>query len=656
MAQRRFASLDELITIARHESATQMDYYIGVEHLLLALMRVEGGVAAHIFARQDASSSYVQFITQTQTSGSPDTAGYLGIPTPRAAKVIARAQSQIAKGMQPDERALLYAIVQERSSLVVKRVLENLGISREQLLADIIGWDAESAADFNLPPPEVFNSDPRYELLPDDLLIIQQIFRTCTRVVIERVLSSEGNSYSGARVLLVRAYEPGGREQAPSVVKLHDRRNVLWEKMRYNDYVRDKLPANTSHIMVDVLPENSLIGGLKYSFVQGSLDAQSTSLKDFALSQAPHVVARLLREKLYDAFKHTWWDQRTAYAFTAWQEYELLLPPALELEAAPEETPRSGARKITPLNEILRAEGALRYGELVVLNNFTVLKAKPERSNTVQFVAGGNAEAMNLASRVDVKNFDLTAHPNLHRGMMLEHVLGSVTRTRDDILQEQVLALAPDFDFTRDPLPYHQALMERLPNPLKHYRSLLEQRLSGSFCSMHGDLHVGNVLVGRNGEAWLIDFEWTRDGHTLFDWVTLEMSLLLELVVPDLTDSWEAVWDVIAVLDQLNRACYTEPHVASSALINPDLPFANALIPIAEVRRIASGLLQRGNWAEYFTPLALMALRTLGWKERPLAARRLAYLVAALAIESSRAAQATYLQSPASEGDRTDTH
>ncbi|PJF43392.1 MAG: hypothetical protein CUN50_00260 [Candidatus Thermofonsia Clade 1 bacterium] len=649
--QQSFVSLNELLAIARRESADQMDYYIGVEHLLMALLRIKGGIAVQLFAQHDSSSSYIEFLAQNDDN--LNIASHLGIFTPRTSRVIAKAQSYIAQGVAPDERALLRALIEERNSLVVKRILRNLNLRHEQLLSAVDAWQPEQMTNFDLPVPQVQNNDPRYALTPDDLTIIQHIFRASTRVVIERLLSSEGNSYSGARVLLVRAFDAHGREQSPAVVKLHDRRAVLWEKLRYDEYVRDKLPANTAHLIVDALPESSPIGGLKYSFVQGHLDANTTNLRDFARSQPPQIVARWLRERLYNGFRHTWWDQRTAYNFTAWQEYELLLPPALELEALPSVVAK--ARKIQPLSDALRAEGAFQADEVIALINFTVLKLKPE-SNTVQLVAGSNAEAMNLSSRVNVKAFDLAAHPNLHRGTIIRRVTGRVIRTRDDILEEQILALAPDFALTSDLLPSHAAFPVRLPNPLRHYRSLLEAQISGTFCPMHGDLHPGNILIGRDSAAWLIDFEWTRDGHTLFDWATLEISLLLELYDPPTPDPWNAAWQMLALLDRLNRVCYAEPHLLNEGLFSAEQPHAQVLIPLVEVRRIVSGLLRRGNWAEYFIPLGLQALRTLNWKDRPLQARRLAYLIVALALKTSREAHEHFATSPDTENDPTETH
>ncbi|MCS6871433.1 MAG: Clp protease N-terminal domain-containing protein [Anaerolineae bacterium] len=629
MSRSSFASLDELLAQARHESAQLKNYYVGVEHLLLALLRVESGIAAHLLAQQNSSSNYIEFVVQSYKGS--EASGYLGLLTPRASRVFAKARSYIQQGVQPDERALLRALLEERDSLIISRVLSSLGVAREQLLEALNEW-RPSAAGMTLPLPQVLSNDPRYVPLPEELAILQQIFRTCTRVTIERALSSEGNSYSGARVLLVRAYDAQGRSLAPSVVKLHEQRAIWWEKMRYNEHVRDKLPANTSYLVVDALPEDSPIGGLKYSYVQGALDARTTSLKDFVRSQPAQAVARFLREQLYDAFRHTWWDQRTPYKFTVWQEYDLLLPPALELEALPEAP--SDAHRLQPMHQALRARGAFHADDLVVLDNFTVLKVKPAQNNTVQLVAGAGAEAINLASRVTVRNFNHAAHPTLYRGVVLERVAGRVLRTRDDILQERVLALAPDFDFISDPLPPHASYPERLPNPLYHYHALLETPVDGTFCPMHGDLHVGNVLIGRNNEAWLIDFEWARDGHTLFDWATLEISLLFELLAPYLADSWDSVWQAIARLDRLNCACVAASDVLSDDPFSADPPYNSALAPIMELRRIAAGLLRANHWAEYFIPLALMALRALSWQERPLTVRRLAYLIAALAIHT----------------------
>jgi Ternary complex associated domain 9 len=170
---------------------------------------------------------------------------------------------------------------------------------------------------------------------------------------------------------------------------------------------------------------------------------------------------------------------------------------------------------------------------------------------------------------------------------------------------------------------------------VRHYVVLLARRLVGTLSTIHGDLHTGNILIGSSNDAWLIDFEWTRDGHTLFDWAVLEISLVIEYVTRFMGDSWDDVRQTITLLDMLYR------DVSPPA----ETPLARALIPIAEVHRIVRELLfvdpqtGRGHWAEYYTALALCALRVTTWDNRSVGARRLAFMVAALAMSHAQASE-----------------
>lgn len=609
-------SLDDLLDLAKRESAKLQHFYIGVEHLFLALTRLQGGVTAYVFEKHGGSQDYLRYITRAQSDQRDDEQKYLGIRTPRAQKVVSVAQNMLRDGDEHSaERALLLAIIDERESLTLRYILKNLRIGWRDLRHAVVTWSQEHSVELTLPPPTVESTVHDFTLDAEEMRVLQTMFRTESRVIIERALSSEAGSYSGAKVLLVRAFEADGREQAPSVVKLHDRHAILWEKLRYNDYVRDKLPAFAARIVVDTLPENSTVGGLKYTFVQGGVDARSTNLKLFAENTPHDQTAQFLRAKLYDGFRATWWGQRKPYPFIAWQEYELLLPPALILKYMPDTALSPTTRVIKPLDETIREESEIRHGEILALTEFCVLKVKGDK---VQFVAGAEPGAVNMSCRVDVSSFPLAKFPNLHRGLQLPRVVGQVIDTRDGILQAQVHEIAPDFDFTANPLPYYPGLPYRLPNPLREYRFLLNQRIQGTFCSMHGDLHTGNILIGRDREAWLIDFEWARDGHTLFDWAVLEISYLIDLIAPQLEDTWSSAWEVIGALDALARGQVVAP----------------VFLPIMEIRHIVKELLADGrNWAEYYTALGLVALRVLGWRNRSLTARRIAYLVAGQAIE-----------------------
>jgi Ser/Thr protein kinase RdoA (MazF antagonist) len=69
-----------------------------------------------------------------------------------------------------------------------------------------------------------------------------------------------------------------------------------------------------------------------------------------------------------------------------------------------------------------------------------------------------------------------------------------------------------------------------LPDPLPRLPALLEERVSGTQSTIHGDLNLENILVGPGGFVWLIDFAQTRDGHTLFDFAYLEAALIAQVL------------------------------------------------------------------------------------------------------------------------------
>lgn len=165
--------------------------------------------------------------------------------------------------------------------------------------------------------------------------------------------------------------------------------------------------------------------------------------------------------------------------------------------------------------------------------------------------------------------------------------------------------------------------------------------VEGSICTIHGDLHLGNILIGPADNGLLIDFAQTRDGHTIFDWATLEISLLADYVLlKSGSDSWDTIWEIAFYIHQLN--------------LNKPLPDSNpildeAIVVIQEIRRIAQMCLyQNNNWSEYYIALALTSLRAMGWKTMHIGGRRLMYLVSGLAIQTFQ-----YRQSDIEDGDKT---
>ncbi|NJO85228.1 MAG: phosphotransferase, partial [Blastochloris sp.] len=114
------------------------------------------------------------------------------------------------------------------------------------------------------------------------------------------------------------------------------------------------------------------------------------------------------------------------------------------------------------------------------------------------------------------------------------------------------------------------------------YENLLDRHIDGSLSKIHGDLHLGNILVGPGDNPFLIDFARTHDGHALADWAMLEVSLLSDVVMPVAGDDWDAARQVAEQVVALN----------TKKSIEQDGAVASALEAVLAVRGIVQGCLQ----------------------------------------------------------------
>ncbi len=611
---------DDIFALARKESARSGHFYVGVEHLFIALTKLKGGVTASTLESHGIAPRFARYMVR-QALGQGDNRrfwpGFRETPRLHTVLRLARELAQDKGRPHPSERELFLAILQEGDSLPC-RVLADIGADAEQLISQAANWSAEMQ--FQVPTVPV---KPKGGIALNHLEIevLQQLFRGHARVEIEREL--EGG-HTPARVLVATPYRADGHADASVVVKLDERQAILYEKMRYDSFVRDTLPPTSARVVDNpVVPDNSPLGGLKYTFVRSSSQVGPVDLAVYARDHGPEALSELLWESLYRFFGETWWSQRHPYRFGVWQEYEMVLPPALVVEVAPGlAAPR---RKLTPMGQWSR-RGRFAHQEVVALEGFTVEDFYPDR-NAIQLTSGAGPEASNRAGKLEVRGIRLPS-PQFYRGGIVDRLVGQVVATRDDLLYQQVAELEPDFDLDSDRLPEQPGFPVQLPNPLKRYLNLLQRRVAGSLCIIHGDLHLHNILVGPGGNAWLIDFANTREGHTLFDWAVLESSLLTEVVAPAIDgEAWGDIWPVINLLAEVGL---------SGEAPRGRLPVERALHCIAAVRGIvADCLADPENWSEYFVALALCAMRGLRWKSIAPKGRRLLFLVSALAMSSA---------------------
>lgn len=609
--------LQDILTLARQESAHLCHYFVGVEHLFIALTQLKAGLASAVLEHHSLSPRFVRYSIRESVGRYEDRRYWAGFPeTPRMLRVMDLA-SRLADGRTPSERELLVAILSENDN-VVTRILREMGADINALIETVSDWDAP----LHPQTPDI-PIDGAAQLDGDAIKVLQTMFREYSHVHIVRELAG---GHSGARVLLVRPTRVDGLKDAPVVVKLDDRNTVLYERRRYDLYVKGTLPAATARLVDSpVVPDDLAIGGLKYTFVGRVEDTDPVSLREMATGDDPQRVSDLIRV-MFESFGPVWWLQRTPYRFAAWREYEHVLPPAIVVEAVRASESRSPARVLKPFGLWSRSR-QIMAGEIVSLQGFAVQKANPA-GDVLHLAAGVQPEAMHRSSKVEVRGLDLSdaAH---YRGEVVDQILGRVVMTREDLLLRAVQRLEPYFDLRAGSIPSLGATLGDLPNPLPQIDLLLEKPLRGHLSTIHGDLHLGNILVGPRGDAWLIDFAWTRDGHTLFDWALLEISLLVEMVAPRAPTGWEGAWEVLELVAAINRGEDDVRHVAH--------PAAEALSVVADMREIAAECLgEPGRWSEYYLALAFVALRAIDWRAESVDGRRLAFLVAALCMDHLR--------------------
>lgn len=617
--------LKDILINARQESHRMQHYYIGVEHLFVALLEIQGGLARSLLEAQGLAPEYVIDAIRRKIGKGSRRRLWAGTPyTPRANVIVGIAQDLAGEDGREEinERDLLIALVEEADSMPV-RVLRTLGMDFSRL--------AEMAHTYtlndNTPQPYVhieFSSDFDYThtLNHEHLLILRRMFHDYSRIRVESRLTG---GYTGALVLVVTPIHADLREDAAIVVKIDEQEIILDEERRYETHIRGTLPPLTARLEnKPVTPEGSNLAGLGYSIVA----KPGRAPQDLRAAVNEIGVGRLgdwLREQLYAHFGRAWWQQQRPFRFQVWTEYDWLLPPILTLHVAPDHTDSGSAHLLrVPISRSRIAP--IVPGDMVTLENFTVQRTYPDR-NALQVVLGRGSEATRRAYRMEITGLDPSSAGH-YRGEVIERLTGQVWKTRRDWLASATELLDPPFNINALTFELEGSGQGTLPNPIFAHENLLQYHISGSTSKIHGDLHLGNILIGPGDSAFLIDFAQSREGHTLFDWATLEVSLLSEVVMPAAGSTWADANLVLNYIAALN---------AQTALADLDPDVSEAISPIVAIREIVQDLLAiQVNWAEYHIALALCALRAVTWETMPVGSRRLMFQLSALAMDELR--------------------
>lgn len=618
--------LKHILINARQESYKMRHFYLGAEHLFIALLEIKGGLASSILQKQGFTPEYVIDCVRRKIGKGSRHRLWAGVPnTPRADVLldIARDIALESGREEIDERDLLTAILEEDDSIPV-RVLRALGIEDTHAIVESIYNNDHVSTELQTPYVEI-ESGPQFEdsddLTKEHLYLIRRMFYGYPKIRLERRLMG---GYSSAMLLVITPLQGDNREDASVVIKIDHTDDILDETRRYESFVKRTLPPLTARLEDrPVAPDNMNIAGIKYTLIAGS-DRIPHDLRAILADWEPIQLGSWLRNELFPAFGRIWWRQSRPYRFQVWQEYDWLLPPILTLEyTGDKQLPPDGYSIKFPVKRSKLS--AIDYGDIVAVENFTVQKIYADRG-AIQVAAGQGSDAAQ-AYKIEIRNLDFEKD-TYYRGEVIDSIVGTVWQTRSQQMTHSVRALEPDFNPEAEKIPFTQdGAIERLPNPLFAYEELLDTYIGGSLSTIHGDLHLGNIMIGPNNSAFLIDFAHSRDGHTLFDWAMLEISLLREVVMPTVGDSWD---DARVVLKHLYTINQQEP-------VNGEPPLNNALSVIVEVRKIVEECLAReGRWSEYYIALALTCLRAISWEAMSMGCRRLMFLLSALSIHEIR--------------------
>jgi len=612
-------------------------YYIGVEHLFIALLEVQNGLASGLIEEQGLTPEYVIDAIRRATGKGAKQRLWPGLPnSPRADIVLGIANDLAIDQARPqalDERDLLIAVLEEDDS-VPTRVLRKLGVD-----LDLVRREAntrQQVYDGRQPYVQIefaptFSALAMDALNNDHLFILRRMFYGYDRIRIERKLTG---GYSSALLLLVTPITSEGMLDSPVVAKIDAQDLILDEAQRYEQHIRSSLPPLTARLEDrPTTAETCDVAGLKYTFV----GTNEITEPNVPVSARDLGVARLgdwLKSDLYPTFGKTWWKQSRAYRFQVWTEYDFLLPPVLTLEYIDDETIQLKHILRDPIRRSKLHE--LEYGDVIAVEGFSVGRVFPDK-NTIQLSIGKGTEAARRAYKINVRGLNMGQNA-YYRGEPLERIVGRVWKNRDELLQAAVAELFPDFDPRAEMLP-GVVNIHALPNPLWLYSDLLERYVNGSLCKIHGDLHLGNILVGPHETPFLIDFAEARPGHSLFDWACLEISVYADLVMPAFGANWESIRTAASGIAAINQG-----KVPTFSQVE----HSDAMFPIYAIRDIVhEGLATPDKWSEYFVALALCSLRAVTWETMAVGGRRLMLYVAALALHELSARQTR------TGGDRT---
>lgn len=583
---------------AETESVRLNHYYLGVEHLVIALLSQPTSLLSQALHQQGVHPAYVSYRLTDALGQTLDRRYWEGFQqSPRYNRVFDAALAK-ASNQAPREIEILESLLEDGASFPI-RVWNELDIDLEKLWHDVHTPKQPESDDTSLP-----TISTQIALRREECALLEQCFKEYTEI---QVLAEFANMHSPGRYFLVQPLQ-GDIPAALNIVKFADARSIMQEKHQL-DLLSENLPATALPTVIDFrLDTSGQHGLLRYLLAEAGETVED--LLGLCRRDATSRVSDIMSNTLLDDFYKLWWEDRSRYRFGLWREYDLILPPTLVINY------RSGGsnRDIYPLQEISHM-GDLAVGMNVTLRDFNCHQHLHHRQAVV-LSAGRDPEAVNRSSQIEVRDIPDRKLVGITEGQSVGKIGGVIIETRETLLINLLKSLEPPFDS-------HDYVVESplgdFPNPILALDDLLTHEVDGYLTRICGALTLGNIVTDENSSVMLLDYRQTRQGHLLFDWAMLEMSIITDYLAEKIDTSWDAAWELGEAFLALNEH---------------EFP-TGALQLIETIRNIAGRYLSTlTEWQEYHAALCLIGLGAFYDRRTHGNASRLAFVASTIALHS----------------------
>lgn len=358
-----------------------------------------------------------------------------------------------------------------------------------------------------------------HEFTKEQQALVQQLYKDECKVYVEQEFKG---GFGGATVLLVQPLNQEGERIARQVVKIGPKSELHLEYDNSKNYVAKALPLAAARIENYV--EGTEYAALAYTFMGDGILGVTNTFEDYYQTTAVEQIINMLKGVLVESLGEIWYGQNKHYTCRFVEEYGHHLVEHLRLKIR-----KSSQDRIWSFNETQESlEGYqllsgtnveaehlnFSEGDLLCIDNVVVTKVKPHEFK-LQVID---------QPRVIIK-VEGNLPENIAVGEMVV-VRGEVIYNRQERLETIVNRAFDHFPkFTID--AKQEMIMWGLnkqvyPNPLHHYPEIFSRLLRGRTSTVHGDLHLRNILVDAKGRGWLIDFALVTKRHNLYDFIKLE--------------------------------------------------------------------------------------------------------------------------------------